>query len=164
MFAAYSVAFFATLAELVVGVFAIFSRWGSCVTSIVASVATLFTIASAITSTALYSTLVGTFDSVLKSYGIKASLGTSSLTVTWLGVAFSVGAGLFWTLSTCCCSGQSGRKNTIVEKTPYTYERVESPYMGHSANAQGGAVPMQGMGHQRGHSQAYEPFRHDSRV
>jgi hypothetical protein len=38
MFIAYLVAFIATAAELVVGIFAICSRWGSCVTSIVAAV------------------------------------------------------------------------------------------------------------------------------
>ena len=38
MFVAYAVAFFATLAELLVGILAIFSRWGSFITTIVATV------------------------------------------------------------------------------------------------------------------------------
>lgn len=38
MFIAYIVAFAATLAELVVGLFAICSRWGSCVTSLISAV------------------------------------------------------------------------------------------------------------------------------
>ena len=44
MFIAYIVAFAATAAELVVGIFAICSRWGSCVTSLVASVSTKLTV------------------------------------------------------------------------------------------------------------------------
>lgn len=38
MFIAYIIAFIATVVELVVGVFAICSRWGSCVTSLVSAV------------------------------------------------------------------------------------------------------------------------------
>lgn len=41
MFIAYVVAFLATVAELVVGVFAICSRWGSCVTSLISGVSSL---------------------------------------------------------------------------------------------------------------------------
>jgi hypothetical protein len=42
MFTAYAVAFFATVAEVVVGFFAILSRWGSFVTYIVAAVSVFF--------------------------------------------------------------------------------------------------------------------------
>ena len=44
MFVAYIVAFIATILELVVGLFAICSRWGSCVTSLVAGVCSPFSI------------------------------------------------------------------------------------------------------------------------
>ncbi|KAL1631077.1 hypothetical protein SLS56_004603 [Neofusicoccum ribis] len=166
MFAAYTVAFFATLAELLVGILAIFSRWGSFVTSIIASIATIFTIAASITASALYGTLVGTFNTVFKAYNIKASMGGKMMAITWLAVAFSLGAGLFWTLSTCCCSGKSdrsGRKPTV-EKTPYTYERVHSPFGGAgAAHQQTGNVPLRDMQGNKAQT-AYEPFRHDSRV
>lgn len=42
MFVAYIIAFIATIVELVVGLFAICSRWGSCVTSLVAGVCLTF--------------------------------------------------------------------------------------------------------------------------
>jgi len=88
---------------------------------------------------------------------------------TWLAVAFSWGAAIFWLFSVCCCSGRSGNdgknKRVNVEKTPYTYERVASPYLGQSAHANpnrastGGGVPLQSVG-QGG--KAYEPYRHEN--
>lgn len=169
MFAAYAVAFFATLAELLIGILAIFSRWGSFLTTIVASIATIFTLAASITASALYGTLVATFKSVFKEYNIEASMGGKMMGITWLATAFSIAAGLFWVLSTCCCSGKSdrsGRKKVTVEKTPYTYERVHSPFGGahHQEQQQSyGNVPLRDMQGNKAPS-AYEPFRHDSRV
>ncbi|KAF2085177.1 hypothetical protein K490DRAFT_47535 [Saccharata proteae CBS 121410] len=191
MFAAYSVAFWLTVAEIIVGVFAICSRWGSFVTTIVSVGSTLFTIAASATSAALYGTVVGTFDSALKPYDIDASLGGRMQAITWLASAFSLASGLFWFLSMCCCSGKSSsprnysptargagassgsglagmfggktRKTVQVEKTPYTYERVNEPYShGAQSNDQ---VPLRqwpgtgaaGYEHQTG----YEPFRHE---
>ncbi len=89
----------------------------------------------------------------------------------WLGVAFSLASGLFWTFSVCCCSGKSpynhrdraGSKRVKVEKTPYTYERVGSPYQGNSSTnlAPGGqSVPLQNLGGKDARGGAYEPFRH----
>ncbi|OJD29497.1 uncharacterized protein BKCO1_790009 [Diplodia corticola] len=174
MFAAYTIAFFATLATLLLGVLAVFSRWGSFITTFAASVATLFTLAASITSSALYGTLVATFKSVFEEYNIEASMGGKMMGITWLATAFSIAAGLFWVLSTCCCSGKSdrsGRKKVTVEKTPYTYERVHSPFGGAGAGAQHqqqpqqsyGNVPLRDMQGNKAPS-AYEPFRHDSRV
>lgn len=162
MFIAYEVALWSTVIEIVVGLTAIFSRWGSFLTTIVSSVSSTFVFAAALTSTILYSTLAATFNSVLKPYRIHASLSTHTLAVVWLAVAFSLGAGFFWLISVCCCSGRSdspGRKKVMVEKTPYTYERVASPYMGHRE----GDVPMHNMpsgSHQAyAPGNAYEPFR-----
>ncbi|OXV10393.1 hypothetical protein Egran_01847 [Elaphomyces granulatus] len=164
MFLAYIIAFLSTAAELIVGIFAICSRWGSCATSIVSAIAFGFTLAASITSTALFAVLAGTFDTVLKVYNIKGSVGTNMLATTWLAVVFALGAVLFWLLSSCCCSGRSpyhgdrrGRRVTA-EKAPYTYERVGSPYMGGpqtGPTVPGHNVPLQNM-----KGQAYEPFRH----
>ncbi|KAF2254909.1 hypothetical protein BU26DRAFT_527826 [Trematosphaeria pertusa] len=156
MFASYIIAICLTAAEFLIGFSAIFSRWGSLVTTIVSTAQTVFVFAAATTSTALYATLVGVFESVLKPYNIKASMGTKMLSVLWLGVAFSLASGFFWLISVCCCSGKSGHKKVVVEKTPYTYERVASPYMGVSGNAHEMHPPT---GHGTTGS-AYEPFRH----
>jgi len=158
MFIAYIIAFVATLVELVVGCFAIFSRWGSFITTLVSTVSSIFTLAASITATALYGTLTGTFNHALKKYGVKASMGKSMYVTTWLAVAFSCGAGLFWLISVCCCSGRSNDKRVKAEKTPYTYERVESPLVGHNVNQAGSSMPMRNMDQR---AVSYEPYRHE---
>ncbi|KAF2691895.1 hypothetical protein K458DRAFT_325620 [Lentithecium fluviatile CBS 122367] len=161
MFASFIIAFFLTLAEFLIGFTAIFSRWGSFVTTIVSTAQSLFYFSAAVTATAMYGSLVAVFESVLKPYNIKATLGKNMLATLWLGVAFALASGFFWLISTCCCSGKSDRKKVVVEKTPYTYERVASPYMGASGNAHQmhdlPAHPVAGHGTS---GSAYEPFRH----
>jgi hypothetical protein len=183
MFVAYVAAFVTTVVEFIVGIFAVLSRWGSFVTTVISCVSlshpsivianlqskdlthsqasSILILLASITSTALYAALAGSFNSALKSFGIRGSLGRPMLSATWLAVAFSWGAGLFWLFSTCCCSGKSNTKRVKVEKAPYTYERVASPYMGQSGNHEG--VKLQDMGqHREGKKggEAYEPFRH----
>lgn len=66
--------------------------------------------------------------------------------------------------------GRGMSKRVKVEKTPYTYERVESPYMGATSGPHGHAhghqdVPMLNLppGHQDPNvGGAYEPFRHQN--
>lgn len=86
-------------------------------------------------------------------------MGNKMLQIMWVGVAFSIASGLFWTLSVCCCSGQSGHKKMVVEKTPYTYERVASPAFGQSGHQLQTAPAFPG-GHAPAHTgTAYEPYR-----
>ncbi|KAF4221247.1 hypothetical protein CNMCM8980_003281 [Aspergillus fumigatiaffinis] len=171
MFIAYIVAFVATIVELVVGLFAICSRWGSCVTSLVSAVSFLFITAASVTSTALFTVLKGTFNAALKDYGIKGYMGKNIYVATWLAVAFSLAGSLFWIISSCCCSGRSpyhGSSKTrgvTAEKAPYTYEPLgpqanQTPAaFGNTSYppppAHGNQVPMQNM-----RNNAYEPFRH----
>ncbi|PPJ54247.1 hypothetical protein CBER1_05147 [Cercospora berteroae] len=186
MFIAYQVAFWTNLAVILIGIFALFSRIGSLFTWILSIVSTFFTFASVVTSTALFTVLVSALNEVLEPYGIELHLGRQALIVGWLGVAFSLGATIFWLFSICCCSGKSnphhksnkggllqaepkglgygmeegrGRGGLKVEKTG-DYQRVESPYMGAADHDQ---VPL----HQYGQSNpyaapqaGYEPYRH----
>ncbi|KAF2402977.1 hypothetical protein EJ06DRAFT_506095 [Trichodelitschia bisporula] len=179
MFVVYVVALIATIVNVFTGVFAIFSRWGSCVTSIAASVASLFTFLAALTSTILFSTLVGTLNTALKDYDIHMTVGTRMLALDWIAFAFSFGAGLFWTISTCCCSGKSDRKSgksgkkSAAEKGESVglmpafgsgsrgYQPLEgngahgTPQQGYAMGAMpGGSSPY------KGRETAYEPFRH----
>ncbi|KAK5113628.1 hypothetical protein LTR62_003255 [Meristemomyces frigidus] len=196
MFIAYEVSFWTTLATIVCGVLAIFSRWGSFLTwlfSLVrplphplthlllicddyaananetSQISTFFTFAAVLTSTALFGALVGALEALLHPYGIKLSLGTHALILTWLAVAFSLAATLFWLFSTCCCLGRSnphhrsnkgglwnaepkgqgygefgrGRGGKMqVQKTGGGYERVGSPYLG-AGGEEGDRVPLQ---------------------
>ncbi|KAL8714638.1 MAG: hypothetical protein Q9220_001587 [cf. Caloplaca sp. 1 TL-2023] len=129
MFIAYVVALVATIVEILVGFFALFSRWGSLATTIVSTISSLFVIGFALTATILYATLMGSFNDAVKKYNIHGSLGHSMYVVTWLAVAFSFGAGIFWLFSSCCCSGRSNRiKYGDNSGKNGTYERVESPY------------------------------------
>lgn len=173
MFIAYIIAFSVTVAEIVVGFFAICSRWGSCVTTLFALFAFLFTTAASITSTVVFSIFKSSLGTTLKAYGISLSLGKNMFAATWLAVAFSLAALIFWTFSVCCCSGRSpyghrnnGPRGITAEKAPYTYEPLgagQVPYgqQQHTSYpppaAHGGDYPMTNT-NQR--SNAYEPFRH----
>ncbi|CAK4029124.1 hypothetical protein DOTSEDRAFT_163502 [Lecanosticta acicola] len=184
MFIAYQVSFWTTLATIVVGIFAIFSRWGSLLTWILAFVSSFFTLAAVLTSTILFPVLVSALNEALKDYGIKLELGHHALAVTWLGVAFSWAATFFWLFSICCCSGRSnphhknnkgglwnaepkgqgygdyGARGLKVEKTGGAYEPVH--HMGHDSDN----VPLQNYAAQPagyGHAPAqagFEPYRH----
>ena len=173
MFIAYMIAFITTIVELVVGVFAICSRWGSCVTTLFAVLAFLFTTAASVTSTVLFSIFKGSVGETLKAYGIELSLGKNMYAATWLAVAFSLGGVLFWTFSVCCCSGRSpynhrnrhNHRGITAEKAPYTYEPIGAGAQPYPANhtsyppplEQGNAYPMT---HTNNRNHAYEPFRH----
>ncbi|KAF2275881.1 integral membrane protein-like protein [Westerdykella ornata] len=159
-FAAWVIAAILTGVEFIVGIFAVLSRWGSVVTTVVAAAQTIFIIAAAGSSTAIYLTLAGVFRSVLAPYGIKAELGANMFAVVWLAVICSVAAGFFWLISICCCSGKSPHKKVVVEKAPYTYERVASPYLGaqQSGVESHAMAPVGGQGY-GGHGAAYEPYR-----
>ena len=175
MYIAFIASLIFTILELVCGILAIFSRWGSMATTIMSTLSSAFIMLAAITVSALYGTLVGTFNTVLKGYGIRGSLGQNGLTIVWLAVAFSWGAGLFWLFSTCCCSGRGeksrGRRSKkggelLGGSGEKGYQRVSSPYMGASehSGAASQSMPMHSMGPQtHGHTKVgggYEPYRH----
>ncbi len=73
--------------------------------------ATVFAVGSAVFSTVLYSILVGALNGYLKPYDIKFELGTRMIALEFIAALFSVAATLFWTVSICCCSGKSGRRD-----------------------------------------------------
>ncbi|EKV08089.1 Integral membrane protein [Penicillium digitatum] len=183
MFIAYIVAFIATCVQVLLGIFAIFSRWGSCVTTIVSIVSFLFTLGASLTSTIMFSIAKGSLRAALKVYSVNVALGKNIYVATWLAVAFSLGATIFWLLSTCCCSGRSpysrkDRHNTrggvTAEKAPYTYEPIGAAHP--PFGTQGPHVPQHGystsyppppahhndipMTHNNQESSAYEPYRH----
>lgn len=169
MFVLYAAAISANALSILVGISAIFSRWGSFFTTFFAAAAWVAYLGASIVATAMFAILKGVIDNELEDeYGVRTTLGNRALATSWVGTAFAVAAGFFWFLSVCCCSGRSPyNKNkdrkmgggTKAEKTPYTYERVGSPYMGPNA---GQSVPLNTYGQpapSRPQGSAYEPFR-----
>lgn len=173
MFVLYAAGLAASCITLLVGFSAMFSRWGSFFTTFFAAAMAVLILGASGTATAIYVVIKVALNNTLKDdYGVQSTIGTKSLAVTWIGTAFAVAAGFFWLLSVCCCSGRSpynpGSKEarrTRAEKTPYTYERVGSPYLGPSDQQ---AVPLTNLGpgpHAGGYAppqprgSAYEPFR-----
>lgn len=159
----------AAAVTILVGISAIFSRWGSFFTTFCATAMWILLVGASVTVTVVYTILRTALNHTLEDdYGIVSTLGTRVLATSWIGAAFALGAGFFWFFSVCCCSGRSpynqGSKEarrTRAEKGPYTYERVGSPYLG-PTNQQ--SVPLTNFGPgnnayppQRG--TAYEPFR-----
>jgi len=150
-------------------------------------VSSVFTFAAVLTSTILFGVVVGSLKTLLHPYGIKLTLGTHALAVTWLAVLFSWAATLFWLFSVCCCSGRSnphhrsnkgglwaaeekgqgygdygnGRSRGLQVQKTGGYERVGSPYVGHDDRVPLQDYPQQPSGHYRQQSGPFEPYRHN---
>jgi hypothetical protein len=165
----YIVAFVASVLELVLGLFGFCSRVGSCVTFIISGIATIAVIGASAMATVMSSVVVGAIEGAVKAYGAHASLNTSFLAITWLAAAFSLGASLFWLLSTCCCGADHHKSNHRSmgdgEKFLATggngYQRVEDPH-GFDANTAYGPQTDGVYRHQQpvGRQGAYEPYSH----
>lgn len=170
----YIIAAVATVIELIVGLFALCSRAGSCFTSCVSGISTTVIVAASILSTVMSSIVIGIINKEGNKYGITAHLETSFLAVTWLAAALSIVAGMFWFISICCCSGSTGRrqprgKGPDVMNTPYVgYERVNDPFQpaDYGAGQQSGIKhmgyggPMAQVTGPRQTPGAYEPYSH----
>lgn len=177
-YAFYVIALAGSAITLLLGITAFFSKWGSFFTTATATLSGISAIVASTIATALFATLDEAVNhtAVGEDLGITASLGQPILRITWVSVLFAAGAWIFWFFSICCCSTRSpykshrdggDMKRVKVEKTPYTYERVGSPYLG---PRDGQNVPLQSLGgssqgqyqtpgyHQQQGS-AYEPFR-----
>jgi hypothetical protein len=104
----------------------------------------------------------GAFNELSEDFGVTVTVGPKFIPATWVLTIFSLASAFFWLFSTCCCSGRTrkvmnteGKKGGLlpVQRTPYTYERVASPY-------QPGGVPLQPYGGAPNHGPAMEPMRH----
>ncbi|KAI5303503.1 hypothetical protein KEM56_007475 [Ascosphaera pollenicola] len=159
----FMIAFIATIIEIVSGIGAIFSRWGSFFTTLVSLVAGVFTIALAVYVSVMFPIISGAINNDLKDVDITSETGKRVLACLWLAAACAVVSFIFWLMSICCCSGRSpyGHKNDrnapVAEKATYPYERV-GPF-GNAANNSQSAVPLTSMAAHPGGT-AYEPYRH----
>lgn len=171
----YIIAILSAAVELVFGIFAICSRIGSCCTSIICAIATTAIIGASILATVQASVVVGAVKASAKIYGVEGSISTKYLGFTWAAAAFSLGAGLFWLFTTCCCGSDSksskgksgwGKRSSkhndsekLIPGTARGYQRVGDDHSTSYAPQSG--LPMHNVQPQR--ANAYEPYSH-SRV
>lgn len=178
----YIIALVAAAIVLVCGLFAICSRLGSCCTSIIAGIATAAITIASVMATVQASVVVGALKSTAKMYGVDAEFNTRFLAVTWLAVAFSLGAGLFWLFSMCCCASDhksSKNKSSLFSKRRShaddsekliptgAYQRVGDEHHGYAGQQQGiynnapeYGVPMHNVKPAHRGNGAYEPYAH----
>ncbi|KAF4125111.1 SUR7/PalI family [Geosmithia morbida] len=101
------IAFIASLASLgavlLLGIFANCTRIMSCVTWLVGLVAIALSIAAAGLATAMATVVVAAVESQAKAYNVTGKISAGYLACVWIGVAFVLGATLFWLFSMCCC-------------------------------------------------------------
>ncbi|KAF9869608.1 integral membrane protein [Colletotrichum karsti] len=166
---AYIIAFIALGLEVLFGIFANCTRAMSCVTFLVASVASVAVCASAALSTAMSVVVVGAVEASAKWYGVSASFNNSFLALVWISAALALGAGFFWFFTICCCAPSHTRKerkrNSDGEKlipqgnSAYQPIHEENGYYKQQQATQYGA-PRYASG-ARG-DMAYEPYSHRS--
>jgi hypothetical protein len=157
--------------ELVFGFLANCSRIFSCITWLVAGVATTAVCATAALATATSAIVIGVLEGVSKQYGVHGSFNTKFLAAIWISAAFAIGAGLFWFFTCCCCapdhSSSSRRRNRdsygdrekLVPAGAYVPIHADNAYNGAYGNRQyhyasgANAAPAH-------REQAYEPYAH----
>lgn len=149
--------------ELFFGLFASCSRVFSCITWLIAFLATIATGAAAGLATATAVVVVGAVEASAKFYGVQAHLNTRFLATVWIGVAFALAAGLFWMFTICCCKPDhsSSRRSHSDESEKFLpqqgpgYQRLSGPgYQGAGYAHQSYGAP------QAQHAGAYEPYSH----
>lgn len=165
----YIIAIILAAVNLFLGIFAFFSRVGSCVTWLISGLSTVAVIAASLMATIESSVVVGAVRSTAKAYNVHASLNTSYLAVTWLACAFSIGAGLFWAFSICCCANdhhKSNRKSLGDHEKLIPggtgYQRVDDSHHFNNGQQTGvfnTGVPLRNVQPQS-HGGAYEPYSH----
>jgi hypothetical protein len=168
---AYILAFATTILEIAVGIFSIWSRWGSCVTTVFAGLAFLFTAAASATSTAIFLVIRSGAGAILAAYGIRLFIGKHILAVTWIATFCSLVGLASWTLSVCCCAGHHSRRErhpkiVVSGNSSYNYEPLgaravpygpQANWLAHPSHPPAGPYPMQPLD---GRANVQEPFPH----
>jgi len=155
--------------ELLFGLLANCSRAWSCVTWLVAGLATVAVCTAASLATAMAVVVVGSLEASAKVFGIKASFHTGFLSAVWIAAAFALAAGFFWLFTICCCkpehrdrgSKRNNRDSQSEKLMPHgSYQPLHEPqhngFYNNNAPQYGGPRYPSG-----GRSDlAYEPYSH----
>jgi hypothetical protein len=103
----YLIAISATATSTILGFCAVFSLVGSILPLIITSISTVGLLTASIMATVVYSSLVGTFDTVLRSYGVDATLGLNMFALTWSAFLSALVSSFLWLFrGLCCCCGK----------------------------------------------------------
>jgi len=151
----YLIALLLSVLTLITGLFGFCSRGGSCITYFVSGLATTAIICASAMATASSAVVVAAVQATAKIYGVHAKIMTGFLSVTWLACAFSVGAGLFWMFSICCCKSESRGKSNNEKFAPSSYQPLQDTHTSYQPQTSGvynpqAHKPVQGAG--------YEPY------
>ncbi|KAF5713869.1 integral membrane protein [Fusarium mundagurra] len=103
----YIAAFIALAAEIILGIFSNCSRIFSCLTWIVAGIASTLVIAAVVLSGVFAGTVVGAVEGTAKFYGVKGDINGRFFACVSIAAAFAIAAGLFWMFTICCCKPES---------------------------------------------------------
>lgn len=181
MFISYQISFWATLATILAGMLAVYSRLGSFLTWLLSIISSVSTLAAVVVSTVTFSAFVGAMNKLLNPYNVHLTVGKQTLVLAWLAVLFGWAGTSFWLFSACCCSGRNnphhrsnkgglwsskpsnyGRSGRVlVEKTGGSYQGVSNPFLAEDKEPlvteyERPAV----LGHSRQPSGKFEPLRH----
>ncbi|KAK3329703.1 SUR7/PalI family-domain-containing protein [Apodospora peruviana] len=162
------IAYVALGVELFFGIFANCSRAFSCVTFIVAGVATVAVCVAAALATAMSVVVVGAVEGSAKFYGVQADFNTKFLAAVWIAAAFAIAAGFFWLFTVCCCKPDYSRsksnrrsRDSEAEKLMHgPYQPIGQPMAGGYPQSYGHAVPQQQNYGAPRRDLAYEPYSH----
>ncbi|KAI1091633.1 SUR7/PalI family-domain-containing protein [Rostrohypoxylon terebratum] len=157
----YIIAMIALGLELIVGLFTACSRLVSCLTWLISGIATLAVIAAASMMTAIAIVVVGAVKGSISKYGGDASWNSKFLACIWIGVAFALGASLFWLFSVCCCAPErrphAGRSRGGPEGEKFIPTGSYAPLGEHQNAGYNYSAPQRGGARS---DLAYEPYSH----
>ncbi|KAK0731137.1 SUR7/PalI family-domain-containing protein [Lasiosphaeris hirsuta] len=162
----YIIAYIALGVALFFGIFANCSRAFSCVTFIIAALATIAVCGAAALSTAMAVVIVGAVEGTAKFYGVQGSFNTKFLAAVWIAAAFAIGAGFFWLFTICCCSPDHSRRGRRSRGGAEGEKLMHGPYQPIGDQHNNGGYPQQYSQHapqSYGAPQrdlAYEPYSH----
>ncbi|KAK3939688.1 integral membrane protein [Diplogelasinospora grovesii] len=157
------IAYIALAVELFFGIFANCSRAFSCVTFIVAGVATVAVCGAAALSTVMSVVVVGSVEASAKWYGVQAAFNTKYLAAVWIGAAFAIAAGFFWMFTCCCCAPDHHSRSSRRSRGAEGEKLMHGPYqpIGEPAGYQSrGFYQPQPQHNAPRHDLAYEPYSH----
>jgi hypothetical protein len=159
--------------ELFFGIFANCSRAFSCITYLVAGLATVAVCTFASLATAMSVVVVGAVEASAKFYGVKADFNTKYLATVWIAAAFAIAAGFFWLFTICCCapdhsSRRSSRKRHADDAGEKlmpvgAYQPITEDHGYHGAYNNRHSAPQYGYApqpHAPRRDLAYEPYSH----